>query len=78
MPAKLDMSIAESMFQETFGREVRPTERYDLRTAQYSTLILASAEDFAELWARNVAEQVVITEENWDEFALVGCLDGAP
>lgn len=71
--AKFDNTLGIEVFKEVHGRAPRPTEALIIRQHTMAIMALAPTEDIESLWQQYVADTRPV---DWDEFSLMGCLDG--
>lgn len=75
--AKIDLDWASAVFEQTNGRKPWKMEREILAQIIISTGMIVGPEDFSRAWIHFYNPPIPADEVKWDEFALMGCLDGA-
>lgn len=72
--AKLDLSMAEVLFEEEVGRKPYATERKTMEEMTMSASYVAGKDQFIKFWCEmnGVHDTGMVVQ---DEFSMMGCLD---
>lgn len=74
--AKLDYEMAMAVFEQEHNRMPMVTELPMIRSTILATAMLASTADHVAMWDEFHNPPTPVEDVNWDEFSLMGCLDG--